>query len=32
MIPLPPANNEPTYIESLCVAIKLEIQVYYMHM
>lgn len=32
MIPLPPANIEPTYIESLCVAIKLEIQVYYMHM
>ena len=30
--PPTPANIEPTYIESLCVAIKLEIQVYYMHM
>ena len=32
MSPLPLANIEPTYIESLCIAIKLEIQVYYMHM
>lgn len=27
-----PPNIEPTYIESLCIAIKLEIQVYYTHM